>query len=80
MNIDREELELSDLMTECLAIFEGGDIREDFDSAWVLFVIEDMVDSFKRIKNLVKERKDFREYVTTFAPISLRKAQTGEEE
>ena len=76
---EREELELSDIMTECLAIFEGGDIREDFENPWVLFVIEDMVDSFRRIKALVKERKEMRDvfsgYITSrdtiFEPLPL---------
>tara|TARA_R110002012_G_scaffold246557_2_gene422131 strand:- start:9 stop:224 length:216 start_codon:yes stop_codon:yes gene_type:complete len=58
----REEQELADLMMECLAIFEGGDIREDFHSSWVLFQIEEMVDSFMRIRNLVSEREESRKF------------------
>ena len=61
--LKREEQELSDLMMECLAIFEGGDIREDYQSAWVLFQIEEMVDSFIRIRDLVKERQESRKMI-----------------
>ena len=60
---EAEEQELSHLMMECLAIFESGDIREDYQSAWVLFQIEEMVDSFIRIQDLVKERQESRKMI-----------------
>lgn len=65
--LKREEQELSDLMMECLAIFEGGDIREEFSTPWVLFQIGEMVDSFIRIQDLVVERRQSRKLLFDIA-------------
>ena len=61
LKLNNEESQLSHLMLECLEVFEGGDVREDFDSSWVNFQIEEMVDSFRRIITLVEERSEHRE-------------------
>ena len=65
--LKREEQELSDLMMVCLAIFEGGDIREEFNTPWVLFQIGEMVDSFIRIQDLVVERRQSRKLLFDIA-------------
>ena len=68
MNVaDVEERQLSHLMMECLAIFEGGDIREEFSTPWVLFQIGEMVDSFIRIQDLVVERRQSRKLLFDIA-------------
>ena len=66
-----EERELSFMMTECLAVFEGGDVREDYETPWVLFQIEEMVDSFNRVKELVEERQRHREMMAELESINL---------
>jgi len=63
LRLHKEELQLSYLMLECLEVFEGGDVREDFESSWVHFQIEEMVDSFRRIITLVEERRESRETI-----------------
>tara|TARA_R100000231_G_scaffold110593_2_gene81978 strand:- start:151 stop:405 length:255 start_codon:yes stop_codon:yes gene_type:complete len=63
VKVTLEEEQLGELMDECLAVFEGGEIREEYDTAWVNFVIEEMVDSFYRIKKLIARRKDGRKVV-----------------
>ena len=66
-----EERELSFMMTECLAVFEGGDVREDYQTPWVLFQIEEMVDSFKRVQDLIEERQRHREFMAELENANL---------
>ena len=66
-----EERELSFMMTECLAVFEGGDVREDYETPWVLFQIEEMVDSFKRVQELIEERQKHREFMAELENANL---------
>jgi hypothetical protein len=75
---EAEEQELSDLMMECLAIFEGGDIREDYQCAWVLFQIEEMVDSFTRIRDLVEERQESRKVILELKGLARGDADAGD--
>lgn len=57
----KEEERLRDLITECLAVFEGGECREDFDTSYVLLRIEDTVDNLRRVRDEIDERQDGRD-------------------
>ena len=73
---DVEERELKDLLDECLAVFEGGECLEDFESSWAIFVIQDLVDTFKTRKTQIEQRKEGREFIESLKEIPLK----GDEE
>lgn len=69
--LDREETiaeqddeSLREMVEDCLAVFEGGEVREDFSTPWVLFHIEELVNQFERIimhtEMRAETRKDMR--------------------
>lgn len=61
MNERREELEIRDIINECLALFEGGEIREDFDTPYAHWMIADIVDTLDRFKRIIRQREDGRQ-------------------
>lgn len=71
IRLDREEAiaeqddeSLREMVEDCLAVFEGGEVREDFSTPWVLFHIEELVNQFERIimhtEMRAETRKDMR--------------------
>ena len=61
MRQEREELEVRDLIDECLAVFEGGEIHEDFETAYANWMIADIVDTLYRFKRVIRQRQDGRQ-------------------
>ena len=66
---DVEERQLKDLLNECLAVFEGGECLEDFESSWAIFVIQDLVDTFNTRKSQIEQRKEGRAFIQSLKEI-----------
>ena len=71
----REELEVRDLIDECLAVFEGGEIHEDFETPYANWMIADIVDSLYRFKRVIRQRLEGREMMQELSRISLDRLQ-----
>lgn len=71
----REELEVRDLIDECLAVFEGGEIHEDFETPYANWMIADIVDTLYRFKRVIRQRQEGREMMQELSRISLDRLQ-----
>ena len=71
----REELEVRDLIDECLAVFEGGEIHEDFETPYANWMIADIVDTLYRFKRVIRQRQDGRQMMEELSRINLERLQ-----
>ena len=69
MKIIEEENEIRWLLTECMSKFEGGEIREDYETPYLHWIIEEVTGMLKRYIQLIDDKEETRNVIDELTSI-----------